>query len=218
MTEQSNFFEYKIPTHIEFTLYTKDTFENILINNVKKHCKNYNYKDESILLIRASSFISAIFKSKILRDEFEKKIDLKSPSFKINSITFLKSMFLSFTNLEWVTLRISNNKVMHQVDKDDKKLMKFDFEVKSGIVDLTLIFKINELNRFNKELIKSERISNKYINRSPYIYISLLDLFYFVDSLNGSESILLGAMLDQFDEKFETNNPILLLKTDYSIL
>tara|TARA_R110001592_G_scaffold120545_3_gene324927 strand:- start:8547 stop:9200 length:654 start_codon:yes stop_codon:yes gene_type:complete len=217
MTEQSDFFEYKIPTHIEFTLYRKCKLENLVIDNVLKYCKDFAKRDD-IMLVRASSFISAIYKSKVLRREFEKKVSLTSDDFTINSVTFLKSIFFSFVNLEWVTLRVSNNKVLHIVDKDDKKMMKFDFEVKGGIVDLPLIFTIEELNRFNKELIKSERISNKYIHRSPYLYISLLDLFYFIDSLKGSESILLGSMLDLFESKFEAKDPILLLKTDYSIL
>lgn len=217
MTEQSDFFEYKIPTHIEFTLYTKDRLENLVIRNIKKYCKNY-LDEEKTLLLRASSFVDAMMRSKIIREEYEKKIDLHSPDFRVNSVTFIKSLIFSFVNLEWITIHISDLPSLHQEDEKGKHFVKFDFEIKQGIVDLPSIFTKDELNRFNKELIKDERICNKYINRSPYIYITLLDLFYFVDVLEGSECILLGALLDQFDAKFEANNPILLLKTDYSIL
>jgi len=217
MISQDDYFEYKIPTHIEFTLYTKDEYENLVIKSVKKYCKNYS-DEEGVYLVKASSFLTAMLKNKKIRTEFEKNTNLNMPEFKVNSIIFLKSIFFSFINLHWITFYISDKENLHKVDKTDKKFLSFDFQIKEGIVDLSSILTIDELNRFNKELILDERMSNKYISRSPYIYLTLLDLFHFLDNLEGSESILLGAMLDQFDAKFETRNPMLLLKTDYSML
>ena len=53
-----NKFELGIPTHIMFTLYKYDYFDSIIINRVKKECKNLSKIDGEIT-VKLSSFLTA---------------------------------------------------------------------------------------------------------------------------------------------------------------
>ena len=85
-----NTFELGIPTHIKFTLFKYDYFDSIIINRVKKECKNYS-KISGEYCIKKSSFLNAIKTSKRLNKEIIKSSDfgyVPSPSLKPNSILF----------------------------------------------------------------------------------------------------------------------------------
>ena len=69
-----NKFELGIPTHIMFTLYKYDYFDSIIINRVKKECKNLSKIDGEIT-VKLSSFLTAVKTSKRLSGEIKKAED-----------------------------------------------------------------------------------------------------------------------------------------------
>ena len=210
-------FEFKIPTHIEFYLYVNDYFDDIIIECIKNNCENFS-KDEDVFKLKSSDFLNAILKNKIIKEEYAKKLFSKVVPNKINTVIFIRSIIPSFINLEWVTLHISEKRTISSVNKNSKRLEQFKFRVTRGIIDLSDIFDIKQINNFNKELVLREIISNKYLERSPYFYLSFSSFLFLIDTMEDTDSLKLYSILDLINNKLEADNPILLIKTDYSIL
>ena len=65
----TNSFELSIPTHIEFTLYTSDEFDAIIIDTLTKNQLIPNRENTSV--IRADLFLQAIESNKVSYKEFK---------------------------------------------------------------------------------------------------------------------------------------------------
>ena len=217
-----NQFELEIPTHIFFTLYKNDYIDNLIISRVKNECKNES-KKKNEFIVSLDDFNNAIKTSSFLRAEMQKTLgqeSLPNPNLKPNSIFFLQSIIKRLSNLSKITFKISDAKQYSRLIKVDggKEILSFHFNIVEGVFDLTKILDREQLDNFNKKFMDLGIMKNKYLERIPYFYIKATTLF---DVLQQLDDIQLDSMngldiITAVDPKIEEDDPILLVKTDYT--
>tara|TARA_R110000851_G_scaffold81029_4_gene178045 strand:- start:1752 stop:2420 length:669 start_codon:yes stop_codon:yes gene_type:complete len=213
-------FELEIPTHIAFTLYKNDYIDNLIISRVKKECRNKS-ENTSEFNVSLEQFERAIKTSAFLRAELQKTIDqelLPNPNFKPNSIFFLQSIIARLSNLERITFKISNEKIFSRLVKleNGHEIVSFHFNIIEGIFDLTQILDRKQLDTFNKKFIDIGILSNKYLDRASHFYIKAALLFDILAEMEESQIMDAFDIITSIDPKIEEDDPILLVKTDYT--
>jgi hypothetical protein len=215
-----NEFELGIPTHIMFTLYKYDYFDSIIINRVRKECKDLSRIDGEIT-VKMDSFLDAIKTSKRVRSEIKKAEGfgyIPNPTLKPNSIYFLWTIFNRLENLEFITFKVNDDKNFTRLIKNDKgvPILSFHFNIVEGIFDLTKLMDRTELDTFNKTLIDFNILENKYLERKPYFYMKASAIIDILTSMDIEGKLSTFHMLDRIDQKLEEDDPILIVKTDYT--
>ena len=215
-----NRFELEIPTHIAFTLYKNDYVDNLIISKVKKECKNKS-KNKTEYIISLEEFQNAIKTSTFLRAELKKTIDqdlLPNPNFKPNSIFFLQSIINRLPNLENITFKISDEKIFSRLVKVDggREIVSFHFNIIEGTFDLTQILDRVQLDTFNKRFMDVGIMKNKYLERTSYFYIKATTLFDILSEMDEAQVLDAFDIITSVDPKIEEDDPILLVKTDYT--
>jgi hypothetical protein len=215
-----NTFELGIPTHIQFTLFKYDYFDSIIITRVKKECKNIS-KVNGEFTVTKSSFLNAIKTSKRIKAEIEKAEDfgyVPNPNVKPNSIYFLTSIFSRLPNLNTLTFKINNDKKYTRLIKNaaGHDIISFHFNIIEGIFDLTKVMDRKELDIFNKTLIEFKILENKYLSRKPYFYMKATAIIDILTVMEAEGKLSTFNILDHIDEKLEEDDPILIVKTDYT--
>ncbi len=215
-----NRFELEIPTHIAFTLYKNDYVDNLIISKVKKECKNKS-KNKNEYIISLEEFQNAIKTSTFLRAELKKTIDqdlLPNPNFKPNSIFFLQSIINRLPNLENITFKISDEKIFSRLVKVDggREIVSFHFNIIEGTFDLTKILDRVQLDTFNKRFMDVGIMKNKYLERTSYFYIKATTLFDILSEMDEAQVLDAFDIITSVDPKIEEDDPILLVKTDYT--
>lgn len=215
-----NQFELGIPTHIMFTLYKYDYFDSIIINRVRKECKDLSRIDGEIT-VSMDSFLSAIKTSKRVRNEINKAEDfgyVPNPNLKPNSVYFLWTIFKRLENLEFITFKVNDDKNFTRLIKNDKgaPILSFHFNIVEGVFDLTKLMDRTELDTFNKTLIDFKILENKYLERKPYFYMKATAIIDILTSMDIEGKLSTFGVLDRIDQKLEEDDPILIVKTDYT--
>ena len=215
-----NQFELEIPTHIAFTLYKNDYIDNLIISKVKKECKNKS-QNKNEFIVSLDDFNNAIQTSAFLRAELRKTLDqdlLPNPNFKPNSIFFLQSIINRLSNLSKITFKISDEKIYSRMIKVDggREIVSFHFNIIEGIFDLTKILNREQLDTFNKRFMDVGVMKNKYLERTPYFYIKATVLFDILSEMDEHQVMDAFDIITAVDPKIEEDDPILLVKTDYT--
>lgn len=213
-------FELGIPTHIQFTLYKFDHIDSMIISRVLKDCKNYS-EDKGLYTIKVDSFKRAILNSKRLSNEVREVENvglLSRPNIKPNSIFFIWSIIERLNNLEWLSFEISyDKKFTRMVELEGRNIHSFYFSIVEGIFDLTKIFDHNKLDIINKKMIELNFLNKNYLERLSYVYLKTSELFEIFTILGIDEGTMdTNDILDQIDDKLEQDDPLLLVKTDYT--
>ena len=143
---------------------------------------------------------------------------LPNPNFKPNSIFFLQSIIARLSNLERITFKISNNKLFSRLVKleNGHEIVSFHFNIIEGIFDLTQILDREQLDTFNKKFIDIGILSNKYLDRASHFYIKAALLFDILAEMEESQIMDAFDIITSIDPKIEEDDPILLVKTDYT--
>ena len=215
-----NRFELEIPTHIAFTLYKNDYVDNLIISKVKKECRNES-KKKNEFIVSLEEFQNAISSSAFLRAELKKTISqdlLPNPNFKPNSIFFLQSIINRLPNLNKITFKISDEKIFSRLVKVDggREIVSFHFNIIEGMFDLTQILDRVQLDTFNKRFMAVGIMKNKYLERIPYFYIKATVLFDILSEMDEAQVFDAFDIITSVDPKIEEDDPILLVKTDYT--
>ena len=215
-----NQFELEIPTHISFTLYKNDYIDNLIISRVKKECRNES-KKKNEFIVSLEEFQHAIQTSTFLRAELKKTLDqdlLPNPNFKPNSIFFLQSIINRLANLNKITFKISDEKIFSRLVKVDggREIVSFHFNIIEGTFDLTQILDRVQLDTFNKRFMNVGIMKNKYLERTSYFYIKATTLFDILSEMDEAQVFDAFDIITSVDPKIEEDDPILLVKTDYT--
>jgi hypothetical protein len=214
-----NAFELSIPTHISCSLYENDEIDNILIS-VLKDCKNHAFeKTENTYTVKVDSLLKVFKKNKDIK-EILTTIDntISTAEFKPNSVYFLINILGKLKNLKLITFIKKNDINYSKVIKTDIRTVSFfNFSIIEGIFDLTKIFDRKNLDNFNRNLIAMNILPSKYMDRIPYFYMKTDVLLQIIQTMIDSGSLVNLNLLDYIDVKLEKDDPLLLVKTDYSI-
>tara|TARA_R110001599_G_scaffold167251_1_gene357155 strand:- start:7093 stop:7743 length:651 start_codon:yes stop_codon:yes gene_type:complete len=214
MTEE---FELSIPSHIEFILYKFDSIDSQIISKVKRECTNFSIdKNKNHYMVTVDDFIDAINTSPRLKAEIE-KWSINSTDANVNSVYFLVDIMNRLTNLQWISFKISTSKNFTRLIKyDDSELVSFRFNIIEGQFDLSKLMERKDLDQFNRKCIEIGIMENKYLNRRPYFYMTALVLMETLVLMDMEGNYKSKKILDLIDPKLETDNPMLLVKTDYT--
>ena len=143
---------------------------------------------------------------------------LPNPNFKPNSIFFLQAIINRLTNLETITFKISNEKIFSRLVKvgDGREIVSFHFNIIEGTFDLTKILDREQLDTFNKRFMDVGIMKNKYLERTSYFYIKAVTLFDILAEMEEAQILDAFDIITAVDPKIEEDDPILLVKTDYT--
>lgn len=215
----SNTFELSIPTHISCHLYERNEIDNLIISAIVKDCKNYAVESDDVYTVKPEALLKAFAKNKDIKTliiEIDKTIS--TLEFKPNSVYFLSNIISRLKNLKLITFIFLNDVDFSRVLKSDSKnLSFFNFVIIEGVFDLTKVFDRKNLDAFNKNLIHINILPQKYLDRRPYVYVkasTLFDIMFKMEELGLLKNFNLFELIDP---KFEKDDPLLLLKTDYTI-
>jgi hypothetical protein len=214
-----NIFELSIPTHISCFLYENDEIDNILISALND-CKNFSIeKTENLYTVKANDLLKVFKKNKDVKEVII-NIDntINTLEFKPNSIYFLLNILNKLKNLKLITFFIKNDINHSKITKNDIKTMSFfSFTIIEGVFDLTKIFDRKNLDNFNKNLIAMNVLPSKYMDRIPYFYMKTDVLLSIIQAMIDNGGLVNFNLNNYIDIKLEKDDPLLLVKTDYSI-
>ena len=211
-------FELQIPTHIEFTLYRFDSIDSQIISIVRRECTNFSiHESDDHFTVMADDFTQAVSRSKRLSREIERWRSSPDQAANVNSIYFLVDLFDRLPNLEWISFKVSHDKDFSRLVKyQDKEVVSFHFTIVEGQFDLPALFGREDLDHFNRKCIEMELMENKYLARRPYFYMTAGFLVEALVRMEGEGSSKASDLLEEIDPKLEDDNPMLLVKTDYT--
>jgi hypothetical protein len=213
----TNSFELGIPTHIRFTLYRYDYIDSVLISILTRECPNLSVS-EGIHTVAAAEFKNAVMSSRRLRRE-ALKANTYTPGNRelVNSVFFLWQILTNFPNMELLSFNISEEKEYTRTVKvNGADAVNFAFSIEEGYMDLPMLLGREELDRFNRIAMSAGIISNKYLNRSSYFYAPASVVIEILGTMTTLGYPNAESVLGSIDAKIEEDDPIMLIKTDYT--
>ena len=212
-------FELSIPTHIRFTLYKYDYIDRIIISRVLSECQTLNTVGD-LSTVRSSDFIRALYGSTVLKNELEK---INTNGFvnigdsKPNSVHFIWTIIDRLINLEYISFKISYDKDFTRLYKtEDKEIHNFYYKILYGVFDLSHILNQDEIDEFNRVCIDFGLMKNNYLDRPSFLTMKADVLFEIIEALEVKGRLRSFNILN-IDPKLDSDNPYLLVKTDYSV-
>lgn len=200
---------------IDVIVFKYNYIDNRLFNLCKKHAYR-KYEDGSIV-------ISAHTINVIIEKYFEKEsiasamMPLDQAYKSANTIFFIDRLFKEMPNVKWIKMTLNTNRIYSRlVDQAEVgPTIKFTFKVIHCTIRLHEYFDEEQLKTFNKYIEPMGLFKEK-----PYARIRTIKL---IDDLEvilannafNEDSEVLVLFLDLFDMKLESDNPDVLLVTDY---
>ena len=213
-----NLSDLEIPTHIEFTLYRFDSIDSQIITTIRRDCTNYSIQESEIhFTVMGSDFIEAIHGSPSLHKEMERWSGNVIGESHVNSVYFILDIYNRLENLQWVSFRVSDSKDFSRLVKyKDRDIVNFQFTIVEGYFDLSSVLSRSELDWFNRKCIELGIMENKYLARRPYFYMMTEVLIELLQVLGLEGCGAAEELVDAIDDKLTEDNPMLLVKTDYT--
>ena len=224
---------YELPYAIDITLYKHNYYDNKIITHLKSSTQYETITGSD------GSFIVTVSEFKSVIDEkFSKELstaqNLTENTLKeeVNSIYFIDKIFSNFNNLEYIRVNVSTKRSFTRVVELDQKrnVISFDYKIVTAILNVTDYTENDSehlaINRLFKDIgLISEDSFSKKIN---YFTFSAQDLMALINSKHGLsfeledldeiESVHHGSIeliYDLIDSKHETDNPNIIVITDY---
>ena len=211
-------FEFSsMPTAIDVTLYKYNYIDNKLWAQFQNDIDFIEFGNESIM-------ISASQLKAILDRYYQNSINrLKSVGSdflhkEINTVFFLYQILIEMENLQYVKFTLNKDKKYSRIiENDGIKMIQFSFKLLSVTLRLYDLYEDDELPLVNNILEELEILKL----RVPYSRLNAKDLYetllFYLEEKDpeNEESGIVSDILDVLDIKFEKEDPIILLITDY---
>ena len=130
----------------------------------------------------------------------------------------MQSIINRLPNLEKITFKIADDKIFSRLVKveGNREIVSFHFNILEGTFDLTKLLDRTQLDNFNRRFMDVGIMKNKYLERSAYFYIKATVLFDVLSDLDEAQVLEAFDVISAVDPKIEEDDPILLVKTDYT--
>lgn len=200
---------------IDVIVFKYNYIDNRLFNLCKKHAYR-KYEDGSIV-------VSAHTINAIVEKYFEKELIAASmmPSDQAyksaNTIYFIEKLFVEMPNVKWVKMNLNKNRIFSRVidQAEVGPTIKFTFKVIHCTIKLHEFFDEEQLKIFNRYVEPLGLFKDKPYTRIRTVkLIDDLEAVLATDAFNENAEVLV-LFLDLFDMKLESDNPDVLLVTDY---
>lgn len=202
---------------IDITLYKFNYYDNLIWTKCLNQIDYMVVDDDSILVTPRQ--LDALFELNFERTL--RKLEATTPELihrDAHSIYFIDRLNREFSRLKWVKLTLSRNRKFSRITEvNGVKNIKYSFKVVKTTLRLSELFEQKDIESLNPILKQLNVIKDK-----PYNRLSTQQLINKIDGainggleLNDHEVELLASILDILDFKIESDNPELLLVTDW---
>ena len=206
-----------LPTSLDVTLYKYNYIDNQLWARIYNEL-DYIEIDEDSIIVHTDLLIE------LLQEHYQpmlKKIGSVGADFvhkEVNTIYFLVMILQQFEKVSFIKFTKSYKKeYSRMIESLDEKMIRFDFKVLTATFRLAEFFTRRELKIINKHLFEAKILTDQ-IPYNTYKLSELLDTFdqilAKVDQ-DSTDADLFAGLLDLIDQKLESDNPTVLLVTDY---
>lgn len=224
---------YELPYALDITLYKHNYYDNKIITHLKSSTQYETIEGVD------DSFIVTVSEFKgVLDEHFNKELNaahnLTENTLKdgVNSIYFIDKIFSNFNNLEYIRINVSNKRSFTRVVELDQKrnVISFDYKIVTAVLNVTdytendsELIAINNLFK-DIGLIKEDNFGKK----NNYFTVSAQDLMTLINSKHGLSFELedpdelesehrdsIELIYDLIDSKHESDNPKIIVITDY---
>jgi hypothetical protein len=206
-----------MPTAIDVTLYKYNYVDNKLWAQIQNDIDFIELGNDSIMVsssqlkfILDTYYQSSINKMKSVGSDFMHK--------EINTVFFLYQILLEMENLQYVKFTLNKDKKYSRIiEVDGVKMIQFSFKLLSATLRLYDLYDEFELPLVNKILEELEILED----RIPYARLNAKDLYdtilFYLEEKDpeDTEAGIVADIMDVLESKFEKEDPLILLITDY---
>lgn len=211
-----NFSPFDAIDVIDIVLYKYNYYDNRIWTGSKNELEYIQLNPDSILVSPKSlkhhlerKYTRDLNKFKSIGSEFIHK--------EANSIFFINKILTQMSRVKWVKLTLNKSKnYSRMVNDGETKNISFSYKVLHATIRLYEIFLPEELAILNKILLELELL----IPGIPYKRNNLDEMVMKLENrlnttMDDEEIHVAGLLLDMLDPKIESDNPQILLVTDY---
>lgn len=204
---------------IDVTLYKFNHYDNLIWTKCMNQIDYTQYNEDSILLTpyQLKTLLHLNFKRELLK--------IRSISFDLihkdaNSLYFLDTILKDFDKLKWIKLTLSKTRNFSRVIKlgnSNDKQIKYSFKIVKATLRLNQLMSQEDLESINPILVQLKVISkNKPYNMLPAVsLLTALDMALNTYEISDDQAECLARILDTLSFKIESDNPDILLVTDW---
>lgn len=206
-----------LPTSIDITLFKYNYIDNQLWNRIYNEL-DYIQADDDSIIVSTELLIELLDK---YYSPMLVKIGTVSSDFlhkEVNTIYFLIMILQQMENLLFIKFtRSYQKKFSRMIEVDGQKTLRFDFKILTITLRLADFFTGSELNILNKYLVKEEIMKDGI----PFMSYKLSEFLEKIDQLiekideDLAAGDLLAGILDIIEHRLESDNPNVLVVTDY---
>lgn len=200
---------------IDVIVFKYNYIDNRLFNLCKKHAYR-KYEDGSIVI--SAHTINAIIEKYFEKESIASAMMPLDQAYKsANTIFFIDRLFKEMPNVKWIKMTLNTNRIYSRlVDQAEVgPTIKFTFKIIHCTIRLHEYFNEEQLKVFNSYIEPLGLFKEK-----PYTRISTIKLINDLEIILSNHAFnenaeVLATFLDLFDTKLESDNPDVLLVTDY---
>lgn len=207
-----------LPTTVDTTLYRYNHYENQIWTLIRNEL-DWIDAGEDMMIVYVPQLI------RLIEDKYQSmlnKIAALGTGFlhkDVNGIYFLYMMCHDMERLQYIKMTLSKHKKFNRMmTMDDQKVLKFDFKILTITLRLREFFSRKEVRLLN-EVFEQEGILEPMV---PYNQLKLVDFIITLENIlstlpedKADHADLIAGLLDILDPKLESDNPLLMLVTDY---
>lgn len=204
---------------IDVTLYKFNHYDNLIWTKCMNQIDYTQYNQDSILVTpyQLKTLLHLNFKRELLK--------IRSISFDLihkdaNSLYFLDTILKDFDKLKWIKLTLSKtrnfSRVINLGNSNDKQI-KYSFKIVKATLRLNQLMSQEDLESINPILVQLKVVSkSKPYNMLPAAsLLTALDMALNTYEISDSQAECLARILDTLSFKIESDNPDILLVTDW---
>jgi hypothetical protein len=211
-------FEFSsMPTAIDVTLYKYNYIDNKLWAQIQNDTDFIELGNDSIMVsasqlkfILDTYYQNSINKIKSVGSDVVHK--------EINTVFFLYQILIEMENLQYIKFTLNKDKKYSRIiETDGVKMIQFSFKLLTATLRLYDLYEDDELPAVNK-ILEELKIFEQGIQFTRINAKELYDtILFYLDEKDpeDSEAGIVTDILDILESKFEKEDPLILLITDY---
>jgi hypothetical protein len=206
-----------MPTAIDVTLYKYNYIDNKLWAQIQNDTDFIELGNDSIMVsasqlkfILDTYYQNSINKIKSVGSDVVHK--------EINTVFFLYQILIEMENLQYIKFTLNKDKKYSRIiETDGVKMIQFSFKLLTATLRLYDLYEDDELPAVNK-ILEELKIFEQGIQFTRINAKELYDtILFYLDEKDpeDSEAGIVTDILDILESKFEKEDPLILLITDY---
>ena len=208
----------EFPNIIDITLYKHNYYDNLLVNKLKKDADYGDLPElKDCYVVLADDFQKIFYESFTSEVDKVKSLPISDLQKSATSLYFIDKIFSTFSNLKYVKVNVSKDANYTRINKSEKvPTIFFNYKIAASTIRLDNIFDNELLGMINDFLVNVGLVPyDNIVGHSHLIDIKAQDFLSILDQHNENE--VAPYLFELIDPKTESDNPTILLVTDFDI-